>query len=84
MGAGGVMSINELEIGATMYAADNKLFVTATDVVAYEIVSITGAVISQSSLNGNSIVDLNHLANGVYLINYSTSVGTKSFKFVKG
>jgi hypothetical protein len=78
------MSINELEIGATLYAADNKLFVTATEVVAYEVVAISGAVVSQSSINGNTIVDLNHLANGVYLINYSTSVGTKSFKFVKG
>ncbi len=84
MGAGGVMSINELEIGATLYAADNKLFVTTTEVVAYEVVAMSGVVIAQKSVNGNSVIDLNHLANGVYLINYSTSVGTKSFKFVKG
>jgi hypothetical protein len=84
MGAGGVLSINEVEIGANLYAADNKLYVTSTEEVSYEIVAMSGAVIAQKSVNGNSVIDLNELASGIYVINYSTIKGTHSFKFVKG
>jgi len=83
MGAGGVMSINEMEIGATVYASENKLHVTSTEEVSYEIVAMSGAIVTQKSVNGNSIIDLNELASGIYLINYSTNKGVKSFKFLK-
>lgn len=82
-GNGSFLSITEKELGATLYAAENQLFISSTEKVTYEIISVLGDVVAAASVNGASTVDLNNLSNGVYLINYATSKGATSFKFIK-
>lgn len=52
-----------------LYVKDKMLYITVSQPARYELLNLSGQRLTTALVNGVAVLDLNHLANGVYLIN---------------
>ncbi len=52
-----------------LYVKDKMLYITVSQPARYELLNLSGQRLTTALVNEAAVLDLNHLANGVYLIN---------------